>query len=631
MSEYFTTLGSGPQNTPVRVVAPGIQEFDLFDMPDEHRFCNLWGLDVESTSLGDGGHWREGFTVRTIQLAPADDCVYVLRMDDPWQVLAAKWILEQQGNTFISHTQMDVLAVRQALGVDISARNIDTHVLAVMSAPDDARGQAELKPVAARFGMPQLAEAEEDLDDWFGQLWLQAHPDAKRKPRKLEVKKWGFDNAPTDHQKFVTYAGLDAVVVRRLMPMLVAQTRAPRHLLRTERWLSTQAIRLRERGHLVDVEQLEKVEANAREIEKLAAEQLMDVCGLKTTQNVALVRWLTDQGIDWTDHPVTATGAPSLAKDHIPGLLARGDHSPEIRYALDAFLKSAKVLDRIKRCTEIRAVKDRNNRVHPTLVSVGTVTGRMAASAPNMQNFSKKDPVMRGLFIPEPDHLLLSCDFAQIELRVIAALSGELKMIETILSGGDLHQLTADLLAITRQHAKTVNFLIVYGGGAARLAAQLAYERSVNECKQIIQRYWRQYPKIHQLANQMSNQMGLRLISGRYVPTGHYKNGGPKTSANLNYLIQGSSRELLVGAWRRFASTPAREAMVWFPIHDELVLQVPADFAEDIAHDIGQAMSFDFYGVPVRADADILIDEHGVSRWMSGDHAKAIRAAQAAA
>lgn len=631
MTSYQVQLGSGATRCMVTVDAPAMWEFDLLDMYPAHRKSTLWGLDVESTALGDGGHWRQDFHVRTIQLAPTDDWAYVLRMDDPLQAQAARIVLENQANTFVSHTQMDVLAVRQCLGVDISQRNIDTHVLAVMAAPDDARGQAELKPVAARFGMPQLAQAEADLDEWFIELWRMDHPDVKRKPRKIEAKKWGFNTAPIDDPRFVAYAGLDAIVARRLLPLLVAQTRAPAHLLRTERWLSTQAIRIKERGHRLDMEQLERVEANARAIEAVAAEQLMDVCGLKTTQNVALVRWLTDQGLDWADHPRTEAGQPSLAKDHIPKLLARDDLGDEVRYALDAFLQSAKVLDRIKRTSELRAIRDRNDRIHPTLVSVGTVTGRMASSATNMQNFSKKDPVMRGLFIPEDDHVLMSCDFAQIELRVIAALSGELKMIETILSGGDLHQLTADLLHITRQHAKTVNFLIVYGGGPARLAAQLAFERSVVECKAIIQRYWRQYPKIAQLANTMSNQMGLRLISGRYVPTGHYKNGGAKTSANLNYLIQGSSRELLVGAWRRFASTPAREAMIWFPIHDELVLQVPQFIAEDIAHEVSEAMSFDFYGVPVRADADILLDEHGVSRWMSGDHAKDIRARLAAA
>jgi DNA polymerase I-like protein with 3'-5' exonuclease and polymerase domains len=128
----------------------------------------------------------------------------------------------------------------------------------------------------------------------------------------------------------------------------------------------------------------------------------------------------------------------------------------------------------------------------------------------------------------------------------------------------------------------------------------------------------------------MTMQDGVMLISGRRVPTGRMRNGSSRAYANMNYLIQGSARELLVGAWHRFASKPGRAEMAWFPIHDELVLHVPEALADEVAAEVGEAMSFDFYGVPIKADADILIDRSGRSRWMTGDLAKEIRLERAA-
>ena len=166
------------------------------------------------------------------------------------------------------------------------------------------------------------------------------------------------------------------------------------------------------------------------------------------------------------------------------------------------------------------------------------------------------------------------------------------------------------------------NFLIVYGGGGPRLAAQLKHTITESEGRAIVKRYWAQYPAIAALNNHLKNLRELRLISGRYVPV------GDRSHAALNYLVQGSSRELLAGAWNRFeAEAAARglDARIWFPIHDELVIDAAEDDAEAVAELIGQCMTFSLYGVPIKADADLLIDETGRSRWMTGDEAKRLR------
>jgi DNA polymerase-1 len=606
---------------PVTIHAPGLSELDPFDWEVP---AGLHGLDVESTGLEPSGVHHPAWRCRTVQLAPDDSTAWVLRLDDPDQTEVAKETLADERNTFASHTRIDPMAVGVALGVDITARFIDTHVLAVMAAPDAVAGQGSLKPAATRFNMPELEAAETALTAVFDRLYREAHPEiGKRAIKEKVLKKWGFTHVPIDSPEFLLYAGLDAIAARRLVPLLTAASQAPQHVLETERWLSKVAARTVRRGMRVDRDALALVEADAGRVAAEATEVCQEVSGLKPSQGVKLQAWLGEHGVDWDSWPDEARtdkGGPSLAKDNVKLLLAQPLDEAG-RLVAEAYARHAKVLDRNRRTKELRQVMDPEGYVHPNLSTVGTVTSRMACSAPNMQNFAKKDHAMRGLFIPEDGHVLMSCDFAQIELRVVAALARESTMIQTILDGGDLHQLTADLLGILRQEAKTVNFLIVYGGGAKALAKNLGYTRTVAECREIIREYWAQYPGIAALNNQLTPMNGVRLISGRWVPASQGRG-----YALMNYLIQGSSRELLVAAARRFAAgDPFRERMFWMFIHDENVLQVPEHVADEIAAAVSEAMSFDFYGVPVRADADILLDQDGRSRWMSGDRAKEIR------
>jgi DNA polymerase-1 len=623
MRHLTVTLGG----TPVRIDCPAPGEVDVFDGPEEYGLPSgtLYGLDVESTALGDAGAFAPDFRVRTVQFAPADDRAIVLRLDDPDQREVARVVLADPTNEFVSHTKIDVHAVRAALGVDIAGRYLDTHVLAVMAAPDDRAGQASLKPVADRFGMPELGRGEEALKEVFDRLYRAEHPEIGRRAVKgTTLAAWGFTNVSPDDETFLTYAGLDALAVRRLVPLLTAQTRAPLHVLRNERALSASAVRLERRGHLVDVERLEQISGDARLIEERAAGVVAEhTGGLRTTQGVKLQAWLADHGVDWDAWPNTMRtekGAPSLAKENVTKLRTFELDGPG-RAVVEAMIEHAGVIDKLKRTAEVRSAMDGHGRTHGTLYTVGTVTSRMSSSGPNMQNFSKKDPTMRGMFVFDPGRIGLSCDFAQIELRVLAALAREQAMIDTIMAGGDLHQLTADLLGITRQQAKTVNFLIVYGGGGPRLASQLKHTISDSEGRAIVKRYWQQYPAIAGLNSFMKNQRDVRLISGRYVPV------GDRSHAAMNYLIQGSARELLAGAWNRFeveAAARGLDARIWFPIHDELVIDAAEDDAQDVAALIGECMTFPMYSVPVKADADLLIDEEGVSRWMTGDEAKRI-------
>lgn len=637
MRRFTTDLGQDQ----VLVFAPEVgSDFDYAAFRLYFPSGGFYGLDVESTALSDKGAYDPEWKLRTVQFG-TEGYAWVLNVADPVQNAAAASLLADQTNRFTCHTQLDVIAVDLHFGIDITDRIIDTYVLSVMNAPDDLAGGNELKPHVTKLIGPQLAAAEEVMHEKFDELYRRDNPvDAKgrkignRAIAKKELARHGFTNISTDDESYLTYGGLDAVAVRRLAPILIKSTRATPTLLSSETWLSQQSMKISRRGHRVDPEALEKLHSETSEEANRLEAEVRDASGLGPRQTVKLVEFFGANGADWSDHPQTDSGAPSLSKDHADLLLSY-NLTPDARRAAEAFVSYAGLINRLV-ITE--SIRDRivDGQIHPTLKTVGTVTGRMSSSGPNMQNFAKTDRAMRGLFLPEEGHQFVACDFAQIELRVVAALAGEQAMIDTILSGGDLHQLTADLLGITRQEAKTVNFLIVYGGGGAHLAKKLGFpldwERSdwISHCYDIVRNYWKQYPAITKYKRWTEGLTEVELISGRKVPVGRLKDGTSKAYANLNYMIQGSARELLVGSWRRFGIDFGRAEMVWMPIHDELVLQVPTELVEAVSKEAEDAMTFNFFGVPIEATPDTLLDEQGQSRWMSGDAAKSIRELAAA-
>ena len=607
------------------------------------------GLDVESTYMDGAGQWSADWSCRTIQLAGDDRTAWVMRCDDLDAMCAVQEVLSDPAKRFTSHTQTDPHAVLLTLGVDIMGRYIDTHPLSIMNAPDDRRGQADLKSVATRLGMPELADADHELDAVFDGLYRETHPEIGRRAiAKTKREALGFNTVALDNEVFVKYAGLDAIAVRRVARLSVAELgsgvhRAPRHLLASERWLSEQVTRQKARGLAVDRERLATMQSSTHAAVEAATAELEAVCGLRPTQNRKLVPWFGEhiEGGWPADHPRTDGGSPSLG-DNAHHRLKRYALDDDARKALDIYSRFVEVSNQHTLSTQVAAALDPAGRIHPTVYSVGTITSRMSSAGPNIQNWAKPkeldDPAraQRELILFDEGEVGISCDFSQVEYRVAAALSGEPSLVETIREGGDLHQLTADRIGISRQHAKTVNFAVLYGTGGAKLAKIMNYAITEDEGREIIRAYWDAYPKLAELRERMMCQDGVKLFSGRWVPVGRISKGdraGTDTVwALLNYLIQGNCREMLVGAWRRFAEMNADYAgFVRFPVHDELIVSCPQDRAEEVSKALTDAMSFDFYGVPITAEADLLIDESGISRWMSGDLAKKIRLAKEAA
>ncbi len=245
-----------------------------------------------------------------------------------------------------------------------------------------------------------------------------------------------------------------------------------------------------------------------------------------------------------------------------------------------------------------QAVSSVTGRIHTHLHQLMTATGRLASSDPNLQNIpvrSANGREIRKAFVPGQDGwLLLSADYSQIELRVMASLSGDAAMIEAFQNGQDIHQATAarvydvpldGVTADMRRTAKMVNFGIIYGISAFGLAQRLGIPRS--EAGQIIDAYFRQFSGIQTYIEQMladARKNGyVETVSGRrrYIRDINSANATVRGAAErvaMNTPIQGTAADMIKLAMirvdRELHESGLRARML-LQVHDELLFEVP--------------------------------------------------------
>jgi DNA polymerase-1 len=606
------------------------------DLADMVPAPGIYGLDVESTYLTDREQFDPEFRVRLVQIATKDEA-WVFDVSDRIQREIIERLLRTEDLCWSSHSPMDVHSVWTYLGIDISERNVDTLMLATQADPDKSEDR-DLKSLATAYGMPELEEGEKTLHARFMEMWVAQG--GKRNAKRADIQAYGWANIPADDPAYVLYAGLDAIACRRLAELLIPATQNPPEVIRADAWLGTRCNRMRMRGWRVDTDALDAFHDESVGVCEAAKARTMELTGGVNPAGNKIHAWFSEHGVDWREWTGarTDTGAPSLAKENIK-LLYDFPLDDTARAAVDEMVTFKSFQDQMNKAKGLRKIlvlhDDGIHRAHPTINPVGaSTTARMSSSGWNMQNASKANPRMRGLFTFEDGHSGLGIDFDQIELRTVAALAREESMIETILAGGDLHQLTADLVTaqgspISRQIAKMVNFLIVYGGGPKALHEQSGIP--LDTARQVINSFREAYPAISAYSMWMGmNKEAIRTISNRRLPvTRNKKTGDLRTYANVNYVVQSSARELLVRAWQTIeAQYPG---VVWLPIHDELVLQVPDGMEREVAEAAEAAMRFDFRGVPISATSVELRDEAGISRWMTCDRAEAIAKERVAA
>jgi DNA polymerase-1 len=228
-------------------------------------------------------------------------------------------------------------------------------------------------------------------------------------------------------------------------------------------------------------------------------------------------------------------------------------------------------------------VHDKTGRIHPEFHQLGTVTGRYTCSKPNLQQIPKEQE-WRDLFVAPLGRKLITADYNQIELRIVAELSKDPAFLEAYQNGEDLHQITADEVGISRDAAKAINFGLCYGMGPAGLAEKLGISRS--EAGQYINRYFGAYAQVKQALDQLGFEAVRTGYSvtplGRkryYPPVAGYDFSGHKSleRKGRNTPIQSTCGDILKQALRNLKIYP--ELKIINLIHDEIVFEVAEEEA----------------------------------------------------
>ena len=267
-------------------------------------------------------------------------------------------------------------------------------------------------------------------------------------------------------------------------------------------------------------------------------------------------------------------------------------------------------------------------RLHTTFGQTGTATGRLSSANPNLQNIPIRTELGRGIraaFIAEPGHVLLTADYSQIELRLLAHFSRDPLLVEAYRRGDDIHTLTASQvfgvppLMVTpdyRRQAKVVNFGIVYGLSAFGLSQQLGIEPG--EAKQFIAAYFEKYKGVRTFIDRTLEEarrdMKVKTLFGRVrpIPDINSKNANQRGFAErtaVNTPLQGTAADLIKIAMIRIDAElrdRGLKSRMTLQVHDELVFEIPENEVETMQSLVREHMEkVHALAVPLQVDMGV--------------------------
>ncbi len=303
----------------------------------------------------------------------------------------------------------------------------------------------------------------------------------------------------------------------------------------------------------------------------------------------------------------TASGAPSTDEEVLEKLAED--------FPLPKMLLEHRGLSKLKStyCDKLPAMADAHGRVHTHYGQAIAVTGRLSSSDPNLQNIpirTAEGRRIREAFIAPPGHRIVSADYSQIELRIMAHISGDSGLLDAFGKGEDIHRATAsevfgvplgEVGSEQRRYAKVINFGLIYGMSAFGLASNLGIERDA--AKTYMERYFMRYPgvaKYMEATRAVAKRQGyVETVFGRrlWLPEINSPNGprrGAAERAAINAPMQGTAADLIklamiaVSKWIKDGRLGTRLIM---QVHDELVLEVPDDEVDEVRTRVPALMS----------------------------------------
>lgn len=274
----------------------------------------------------------------------------------------------------------------------------------------------------------------------------------------------------------------------------------------------------------------------------------------------------------------------------------------------------------------LKEIDPETGKIHTRFNQTITATGRLSSTEPNLQNIPirlEEGRRIRQVFVPsEPDWLILSADYSQIELRVLAHLSGDENLKEAFVRDMDIHTKTAmdvfgvseeEVTPLMRRHAKAVNFGIVYGISDYGLSQNLNISRK--EAAEFIERYFASYPGVKAYMERVVEQakqdgyVTTMLNRRRYLPDIRSRNYNLRSFAErtaMNTPIQGTAADIIKSAMVRMDEVlkeKGAQSRMLLQVHDELIFEVPASELDWMKKTVREVMEGTMaLSVPLKVD-----------------------------
>ena len=425
------------------------------------------------------------------------------------------------------------------------------------------------------------------------------------------AKQIGFNQVPVD--RAAEYAAEDADITlrlhRTLWPAIAAQPALERLYTTIEQPLVPVLFAMEDAGVLLDAAMLKaqsrELAARLVEIEAAAHGAAGQPFNLDSPKQL---QFLLFEKLGIPPLRKTPTGQPSTAEDVLEELAEA--------HALPRLILEYRGLAKLRSTYTEKLpeqVNPRTGRVHTSYHQAVAQTGRLSSTDPNLQNIPIRTPEgrrIRQAFIAPPGHVLMAADYSQIELRIMAHLSGDERLLAAFAADEDVHRATAaEVFGVAqdavssdqRRSAKAINFGLIYGMSAFGLARQLGIDRG--SAQQYVSRYFERYPGVKRYMDDTRERAKrdgyVETVMGRrlYLPDIRSRNKQLQQYAErsaINAPMQGTAADIIkramieVHAWLAKSKHGARLVM---QVHDELVLEVPEDHVDAVRRGLEERMA----------------------------------------
>ena len=579
----------------VEVKVPGeIADFTVSDYGDGSRRHAICGDAVgHAWTVAAWGDERPGrATAQAIAVATATSAAIVpLPITDTLRAQLARFLKSEHSRTIV-HGYKELLHLLGAVDLDMDLPMFDTKLAGYLTQPD--------------FHADSLKQAAEHF--------LDIHFTETEQPSQgtLDFDDDQVEEDPNEHRL------RDLAIIRSLAVTLgpIIDEREQCWLMRAiELPVSRVLHGMEHTGAKVDsvrlVSMRDQFAAEARQAQEMAWEYAGTEINLQSPKQLQKVLF-EDMGLKPTKR--TKSGSYTTNAAALQDLYVKSVDNERANGFLGALLRHREI-NKLKQIVQtlIDATNTSDERIHTTFEQTVAATGRLSSVDPNLQNIPNRNAAgreIRGVFVPgEGYEALMSCDYSQVELRIMADLSGDEALIEAFRSGADFHKYVASMVyklpvdQITgdqRSHVKAMSYGLAYGLSTYGLAQQLKI--APREAEALKNRYFDTFGKVHDYLESLvanAREKGYtETIFGRrrYFPALHSTNRVAREAAEraaLNAPIQGSAADIMKIAMIRAEQTLAEahvKSRIILQIHDELVVEIAPGEGDQVTELVRNAM-----------------------------------------